>query len=66
MKAWSLNERVLDGYFTAEIFELRVTSSRTDVELERTSSRLDDCIRECQGIQVEADKICHHSQILES
>jgi hypothetical protein len=65
MKAWRLNERVLDGYFIAEIFELRVTNSRTEVELERTSSRPDDCIRECQGLQVEADKICHHNQILE-
>ncbi|OGE46828.1 hypothetical protein PENARI_c103G07799, partial [Penicillium arizonense] len=39
-------EGIMDGSFTAEICELKAANGRIEMELERTRSRLDDCLRE--------------------
>ena len=57
---------MVDGSFTAEICELKATNSRIEVELERTRSRLDDCLRESHTLRDEASQLRHDMQILES
>ena len=56
----------MDGSFTAEICELKATNGRIEVELERTRSRLDDCLRESHTLRAEANHLRHDMQILES
>ena len=56
----------MDGSFTAEICELKAANGRIEVELERTRSRLDDCLRESHTLRAEANHLRHDMQILES
>ena len=57
---------MVDGSFTAEICELKAVKGRIEVELERTRSRLDDCLRESNTLRAEANHLRHDMQILES
>jgi uncharacterized protein YhaN len=57
---------MLDGSFTAEICELKAANSRIEVELERTRSRLDICLRESHTLRDKASQLRHDKQILES
>ncbi|OGE46827.1 hypothetical protein PENARI_c103G00222, partial [Penicillium arizonense] len=59
-------EGIMDGSFTAEICELKAANGRIQVELERTRSRLDDCLRESNTLRAEANHLRHDRQILES
>ncbi|KAJ5544012.1 hypothetical protein N7494_005291 [Penicillium frequentans] len=60
------SEGMVDGSFTAEICELKATNSRIEKELERTRSRLDDCLRESHTLRDEASQLRYDMQILES
>ncbi|KAJ6094175.1 hypothetical protein N7467_003020, partial [Penicillium canescens] len=56
----------LDSSFTAEICELKATNGRIEVELERTRSRLDDCLRESYTLRAKANYLRHDIQLLAS
>ena len=56
----------MDGSFTAEICELKAANRRIQVELERTRSRLDDCLRESHTLRADANHLRHDMQILGS
>ncbi|CAG7935238.1 unnamed protein product [Penicillium salamii] len=60
------SEGIVDGSFAAEIRELKATNSRTEEELGRTRSRLDDCLRQNHTLRTEANELRHDIQMLGS